>query len=119
MKLEVILILFLIVLTGCSYSTIDSTPTKTDNANQNNINTNIGISDTKEIDINGINEIQDINSTKNVILNVNGQGHQITVLRSTNVTSIDVNGQNIVIDLPKETQPTIRKNGINVSIKYY
>jgi hypothetical protein len=121
MRLVVLFILFLVILTGCSYNTTDSSQAKTDNPNQNTIdtNTNIEIPYTKEIDINGINEIQEINSTKDIILKVNGLDHKITVLRGTNVTSVDVNGQNIVINLPKETQPIIRKNGINVSIKYY
>jgi len=102
-----IIICCVLFLTGCSY--------------ENKLNTKSGGNSdiVKEIDINGINHVQEISDANEIDLNINGMGHNITVLPKTPIRSISVNGQNIIVNIPTGSNPEIIKNGENIQIKYY
>jgi len=116
--------LSVLLLVGCSYNnkTADTT-TSPSTASNTNSNNQVAVEDDsntiKAIDINGINQVQEISSKNEIDLNINGMGHNITVLPNTKIRYISVNGQNILINIPIGSEPVIEKNGIDIQIKYY
>ena len=77
------------------------------------------VEEIKKITISGIDNIEEISSDVPVDLVISGVRNQITVIKGTKVNSIRVSGVDIVIILPKGSNPEITDSGVRTQIRHY